>query len=478
MIFKMIHLIKRNHRRTFGEHLTPTALFKEYILPEIVPLLTKYRWVDLFAGKGNLLLPILELFPLPERRDFFEEHIFLYDVQIEMVEHCIQRAIQMGIPESLARKNIRRQDTLVEYPTEILKSSLPVFHITNPPYLYIGYIAKKLTSYLKYFEGNNSGYQDLYQVALMNDLRHNVSRMIYILPTNFLFGNSISSKIRNDFLKFYRIEKAVIFERKLFDYTGTHVAICFFSRKDFPSDSVQEFEALKVNHKTKKQTYRLLPSFRYRAGVDFEEWTTKFKAIKPLKVSFYLHLSTLEKHKGDYTLNFVDVNMRIKNKYSIFTFQVDQELYKLVRSNPLFLRTLDTGSYDGRAGLYLISHEFNADGIVVSKSPYRTHPIQVFIEPSLPYEDVLLLKDYFNLLLEHFRTLTDSDFMTTYKYSNSSYTRKYLGLTQAKALIETFPYQDISKAQLEELRKLVRNKDVEGVLHFLNFLRMECTLNL
>lgn len=52
-----------------------------------------------------------------------------------------------------------------------------------------------------YFSGPNNGYQDLYQIALINDLRNNIFNMIYIIPTNFLFGFSVSNKIRMDFLK-------------------------------------------------------------------------------------------------------------------------------------------------------------------------------------------------------------------------------------------------------------------------------------
>ncbi|MFN3967146.1 MAG: hypothetical protein ACK4JE_05565 [Endomicrobiia bacterium] len=86
------------------------------------------------------------------------------------------------------------------------------YHITNPPYLYLGYIAKNSERNLKYFSGPNEGYQDLYQIALINDLRHNLEKLIYIIPTNFLFGFSISNKIRKDFFPFYNIKKAIIFE--------------------------------------------------------------------------------------------------------------------------------------------------------------------------------------------------------------------------------------------------------------------------
>jgi hypothetical protein len=52
-----------------------------------------------------------------------------------------------------------------------------------------------------------------------------------------------------------------------------------------------------------------------------------------------------------------------------------------------------------------------------------------------------IIKDYFNKTLEHLRELTDSEFMTTYKYSNSLYTRKYLGLSIVKKIIETFDFK-------------------------------------
>lgn len=460
---------ERKHRRTFGEHLTPSALFREYVLPELAPLRTQYRWVDLFAGNGDLIFPLLELTPTAERADFFSEHIFLYDIQPDKVEQCVRRAVALGIPESLARRNIRCQDTLAHYPTEILSGSLPVYHVTNPPYLYIGYIVKhpETQPYLEYFKGVNEGYQDLYQIALINDLRHGIPRMVYIIPTNFLFGYSNSNKIRDDFLPFYAIERVILFEKELFEFTGVHVAICFFQRKVRPARESQEFEGLKINHTPQQRRYRLSPAFHYRAGAEFEEFTTQYRARTPLKVEYYLYQSAVESHSGDYPVCLVDANQFTGKEYRKFTAYVDEALYKRVKANPLFVRTLDTGTAEGRAGLHLIPEVFQADGIVVTRAPYRTHPIQVFLEPTLPLEDILLLRDYFNLLLEHFRALTDSEFLTTYKYSESAYTRKYLGLSQAKALIETFPYLDMTPAQRERLRQMIGSGDIDSILELL-----------
>jgi len=130
------------------------------------------------------------------------------------------------------------------------------------------------------------------------------------------------------------------------------------------------------------------------------------------------------------------------------------------------VRTIDTGHFEGRVGLYLIKEVFGVDGILVSKSRYRTHPIQIFFTPQLSKDEQILLKDYFNIVLEYFRKKTDSEFMTTYKYSNSEYTRKYLGLSQVRGLIETFPILSLKGRKRNEFENLINKKDTEGVIFF------------
>lgn len=476
----MLSVSKREHLRTFGEHLTPRRLFYEYILPEVIHLRTQYRWVDLFAGNGDLIFPILEHTPVRERIDFFREHIFLYDIQAEKVEVCVHRAIELGIPESIARQNIRRQDTLAQYPTEILHTHLPVYHITNPPYLYLGYIAKhtQTQKYLEYFKGANEGYQDLYQIALINDLRHGIRNMIYIIPTNFLFGQANSNKIREDLLRFYWIRKAIIFEENVFEHTGTHVLISFFHRKAHPMHEPQEFDGIKIRQGRFHRRYRLIPKYSYRAGSDFKDFVSKYRSKFPLRAKYYLHLSEVKANPGNMKVVLVDSNSFSGKGYRKILCSVNQSLYESIKLNPLFLRTIDTGTQEGRAGLYFIPDEFGADGIVVSTVPYRTHPIHLFLYPALAYDELAMLKDYFNLLLEYFRALTDSEFMTTYKYSDSSYTRKYLGLSQAKSLIETFPYYETSNEEKQKLRKLIGEKDAEGVIQFIASLQNRGQLKL
>jgi hypothetical protein len=127
------------------------------------------------------------------------------------------------------------------------------------------------------------------------------------------------------------------------------------------------------------------------------------------------------------------------------------------------VRTLDTGGWGGRSGIYNVKEVFGVDGVVVTKEKYRTHPIQIFITPELSEEDLVLLKNYFNLMLEYFRDITDSEFLTTFKYSNSDYIRKYLGLSQTKKLLETFPVHTIPKDQKKILKILIEQKNIEGI---------------
>ncbi len=450
-------------RREFGAHLTSVDIFKKFIFPEIKNILYQYTWVDLFAGEGNLILPILEAIPKNKIIEFFKDHIFLFDIQRDMVKKSIENAINYGIPLEVAKENIQVRDTLQDYPKFLRSLKYPIYHITNPPYLYLGYIAKNSERNLKYFSGQNEGYQDLYQIALINDLRNGLKKMIYIIPTNFLFGFSVSNKIRKDFLPFYNIKKAIIFEKKIFEFTGTNVCICFFERKSNQTSSPIVFKALKINSRTLEKEYKLSPQHFYRAGGEFDDYISCFRSSTLLKIKFYLTLEEIERNKGDFLVKLLDVNSFSNGYFKFNTYKVNQKLYNKIKNNPLFVRTLDTGSWAGRVGIYNVNEVFGIDGILVTKEKYRTHPIQIFLSPELELNDLILLKNYFNLMLEYFRDITDSEFLTTFKYSNSDYVRKYLGLSQVKKLLETFPIHLMSSEMKKILNILVDQKNIEGI---------------
>ncbi|MGC9070691.1 MAG: methyltransferase domain-containing protein [Elusimicrobiales bacterium] len=147
-------------RRKFGAHLTSIDIFKKFILPEIKNILYEYSWIDLFCGEGNLILPILEAIPKNKRIEFFKEHIFLFDIQKEMIERAIENAKNYGIPYEVAKRNIQIRDTLQNYP-DLKSLKYPPYHITNPPYLYLGYIVKNSERNLKYFSRSKEIYEKI-----------------------------------------------------------------------------------------------------------------------------------------------------------------------------------------------------------------------------------------------------------------------------------------------------------------------------
>ena len=472
--------ISLKERRKFGQHFTSPEIFESYILPEIKDILKNYVWVDLFAGSGNLILPILKTIQKEHRIEFFKEHIYLFDVQEQCIEESIKHALSLGIPRAIAEKNIILNDSLKSFPKILSKSNLnfPIFHITNPPYLYLGYIvkSKETQKYISLFQGDNKGYQDLYQLALINDLKNNVKDMIYIIPSNFLFGNSVSNKIRDDLLKYYRIKKMYIIEKKIFKHTGTNVMITFFDRKDEMKIEVLEFNGVKIGldkEIEKVRTYKLSPKYHYKAGFEFEVFVEKMKVKTPLKLSYYLKISEVKSNSGKYKVNLIDSNDFNGSNYTKIKFQINHELLEKISNNPLWIRTVDTGSRDGRAGLYSIKETFDVDGIIVTKNTYRTNPIQIFFQTPITVDEQFLLKDFFNLTLEYLREMTDSEFMTTYKYSGANYTRKYFGLSQAKKLIETFPIRDLNKVQMEKFKEIIQLKDARSLISYLKKIQIK-----
>lgn len=460
----------RIRRRAYGAHMTSINIFAEFILPEIKDVLEKYVWVDLYAGEGNLILPILRKIDSNEREKFFQDNMYLFDVQKEMVKKCIENAKSYGISKSVAENNIKERDNLHSFPEFLNELQKPLYHVTNPPYLYLGYISKHESTkdLLRYFDANSSVCQDLYQIAMMNDLKNNVGNLIYVIPTNFLYGASVSNNFRTRFLYHYKIAKMIIFETKIFKFTGTNICIGFFQRKLKPNHDECVFTGTKIypNKKNSEKRYKLDPEFKYRAGSEFQAFLNKFQAIGAVKVNYYLLADELQENPGHIKVTLLDANKYNNGEYEKKIFRVNETLYDKITKNILYVRTVDTGSIGGRVGLHFIENDFNANGIFVSGNTYRTHPIQIFLNPEMSMKKQTLLRKYFNFVLESYRVRLDSDFLTTYKYSNASYTRKYLGLNQARKLIETFPVH-MNESDEDELNKICEGNQFSKVTSFL-----------
>lgn len=458
--------------KVLGQYFTPHSLFEEFIWPEVKNVLWDYLWVDLFAGKGDLILPILDRLPEKDRESFFRRHIYLQEVDQETVLTLRDRLIKKyGFPKDLVDERVALRDTLREYPEWLSNQPYPVYHITNPPYLYLGHIRKRkeYAIHLDLFSGGKRGLQDLYQIALYNDVVNNVvARAIYIIPTNFIFGDSASNKIRDLVFSIWEINRGVILERGSFEETGTHIGIFFFSRKPHPDSCPQSFHVVKIGPRggEKRKVYTLLPENHYRAGTGFWDFVKKHRSPEPLSFHFYLYWDEVKCNEGLREVILMDANSHQKGGgYKVFKANVNDLLWQKLKSNPVYVRTVDTGRIEGRAGLYLLG-DLAVDGIVVTKAPYRTHPIQVFFHENLTEEQLKLIVEYFNLVLEYFRKTEEGEFLTTYKYSPSSnYTRKYIGLKAVSAIIKTFPRRALVDVSFRaELERKIKARDAGGVL--------------
>jgi len=250
----------------------------------------------------------------------------------------------------------------------------------------------------------------------------------------------------------------------MFEFTGTNICISFFKRKSISKDEPQSFEGLKFKNKNRfvKREYYLKPRYKYRAGSEFEEFIEENRFKNPLKVSYYLQKEEVLNNPGPVEIKVIDANKYENNQYKKRIISVSDKLEKKLVNNILYARTVDTGSIDGRTGLGIIKEHFGVDGIFVSGNTYRTHPIQIFLEPELTYKDQILLRNYFNTILEYFREKLDSEFLTTYKYSKADYTRKYLGLTQVRGLIETYPYE-LKEENKEMLISFIKNNEIDRI---------------
>jgi len=257
----------------------------------------------------------------------------------------------------------------------------------------------------------------------------------------------------------------IIFETSMFEFTGTNICISFFNRKKQQKDEIQSFKAVKFKNKNtfSDREYHLNPKYKYRAGSDFDEFFEEYAANNPLKISYYLQNDEVLKNTGSFEISVIDANKYENSHYRKLTLKVNKNLQEKLHRNILYTRTVDTGSIDGRAGLGIVKEYFGVDGIYVSENTYRTHPIQIFLNPELTFNDQLLLRNYFNIILEHFREKLDSEFLTTYKYSNANYTRKYLGLTQVKRIIETFPYE-LEGEKKKRLKALIESGNVVDII--------------
>ncbi|GAH05418.1 unnamed protein product, partial [marine sediment metagenome] len=121
-----------------------------------------------------------------------------------------------------------------------------------------------------------------------------------------------------------------------------------------------------------RKTYTLKPKYKYRAGSEFDEFLEENQMDNPLKVNYYLLRKELLDNKGSNKLSVIDANNYRNSQYNKLDLRVNDNLKRKIEANILYVRTVDTGSKNGRAGLGIVSEDYNVKGIYVSGNTYRT----------------------------------------------------------------------------------------------------------
>ena len=203
----------------------------------------------------------------------------------------------------------------------------------------------------------------------------------------------------------------------------------FFIRKE-KNFSPIKFQAIKLfKDKHVKQDFILKKKYNYYAGWEFEEFIKNNKKNN-IKISFYLKKEEILKNKWKNKVILLNINTNKKEIY-----YVNNILYQKIKNNILYIRPIDSWSWNKRAGLYCIKElDIDIDGILTEKT-HRTHLIHLFFEDSIDILKQLKIKENFNTHLEALRKKFDSCFLTTFKYSKCEYTRKILWLKQVKQIL-------------------------------------------
>ena len=267
------------------------------------------------------------------------------------------------------------------------------FVITNPPYLNIN----KADDRTKDLYLRGSGFEDLYQVSLNSIL--DSEEGIVIVPINFLSAEN-SAKIRKIFFAKFKILEMNYFKHQVFPDT-TYNVIAFYYKKNGTED---EF-AIKTH---------VYPDGR-DVKVNLEkkfDWAIAGRLLKPInQVDNHLGVRRLVEsdiQPGRFTIQAAYNHVKNKRKY-----HVGAELKKIVDSNIILLKAIDSGSEKGKIAL----EDIRRHGVdcLISKPTSRHMIYLVFESRRLSLREQRRIIDLFNKEINRLRDDQFSLFLTNYR---------------------------------------------------------------
>lgn len=300
------------------------------------------------------------------------------------------------------------------------------FVLTNPPYLNVNKADRKTKEL--YFR--NSGFEDLYQISLNSIL--NSKEGIVIVPINFLSAEN-SAKIRKIFFSKFKIVKMNYFKHQVFSDTTYNVVAFYYETNgkeaefSIPTHIYPDKKVVKI--KLKKQ-------FDWTIGGEI------LGGIKKQKNVLGVHRLS-EK-------DIIDGRRRVKAAYNHVKttkeVQVAEFLYRVIKSNIILLKAIDSGSDEGRIALEDI-RQYGLD-CLISKATSRHMVYLIFRQPISISEQEKIIS-VFNEKINRLRDDHLSLFMTNYRDKD----RKRISFDFTYKFINHLYFSDISKNknQVEQL---------------------------
>lgn len=297
------------------------------------------------------------------------------------------------------------------------------FVITNPPYLHKNKADNKTKN--NCFSGENSSFEDLYQISLKSIM--NSEEGIVIVPLNFLSAEN-SKKIRELFFNKFEIKKLNIFTEQVFDDTTYNVIAFYYTLKKDIFKNIMLVDSV-IFPNNEKVKFELRETFGWQIGGEF---ISKINSVQDV-LGIY-RLTTKNLIEGTEKIRLAFNNIKDTSEENL-----DLELKKAIESNILFLRAID--SRNGKKIQLEDIRDYNVYGLV-GKESSRNMAHLMFKKPlSLPEQKELI--ELFNKELQEAREKHLSLFLTNFRDNN----RKRISFEFAYKLLNYIYLNKMNKKQ-------------------------------
>ena len=268
------------------------------------------------------------------------------------------------------------------------------FVLTNPPYLHKNKATEKIKQ--KFFNEENSKFEDLYQVSINAIL--NSDEGILIVPLNFLSAEN-SNRIRRIFFEKFRIVYLNIFEEQVFKDTTYNVISFYYKKrsKQFEKDIINTY----IFPSNKKIRLELSKRYGWQLGGEFR---ARIDSMKNLLGIYRATEDLLQSGDEKVELAF----NHIKDKKS---FYINKHIKDLLEKNIILLRAIDH-----KNGKKIQLEDIRKYGPIalIGKKTSRNMAYLLFGEELSLGEQEKLIK-YFNNYLDRERKKHFSLFLTNFR---------------------------------------------------------------